>query len=481
VPKEARISSSGSRWLWLVLLVVPACTVSAPGTPASVSLAVVNATVWTGDPLRPIVEAIAISDGQIAALGPTAEIRALAGDGNVLDADGALITPGFIDTHIHLLDAGRRLLQEGSSGQLYDDDESLLSIEPSAPRTAQEDDEALVAALNYLVTQGVTSVHHMGNWDDLETLRRAEAQGLLTARVNVVLPIASSGRLVDAIASNQFGGEQGQGSEWVRVGAVKAVVDGTLSTRTAAIDLPYPGTGDDRGLLLYDEERLYKEVVKADDAGLQVALHAVGERATNLAIDVYERVNQQRDVKDRRFRLEHAQHLLDTDLIRLAQLGILINVQPAQIMHAARQFDSIYDSDSRTVSFPLRTLLEVRARVAFGTDWAFAPPGPFEGLYAAVLRRQSDRSLRGAWLPNERLNVSQALDAYTVNGAYASFEENQKGRLTVGHFADFILLDTNMLNVPLPDIRFTRVLLTVVGGEIVFDRRDTNGDTDALP
>jgi len=441
----------------------------------------VNATVWTGDPIRPIVEAIAISDGQIAALGPTAEIRALAGDGNILDADGALITPGFIDTHIHLLDAGRRLLQEGSSGQLYDDDESLLSIGPSAPRTTQEDDEALVAGLNYLVTQGVTSVHHMGNWDDLETLRRAESKGRLTARVNVVLPIASSGRLVDAIASDQFGGEQGQGSEWVRVGAVKGVVDGTFPTRTAAIDLPYPGTGDDRGLLLYDEERLYEEVVNADDAGLQVALHAVGERATNLAIDVYERVNQEREVKDRRFRLEHAQHLLDTDLIRLAQLGILINVQPAQIMHAARQFDSIYDSDSRIVSFPLRTLLEVRARVAFGTDWAFAPPGPFEGLYAAVLRRQSDRSLRGGWFPNERLNVSQALDAYTVNGAYASFEENQKGRLTVGHFADFILLDTNVLNVPLPDIRFTRVLLTVVGGEIVFDRRETRGDTDALP
>lgn len=440
-----------------------------------------NATVWTGDPIRPIVEAIAISDGQIAALGPTAEIRALAGDGNILDADGALITPGFIDTHIHLLDAGRRLLQEGSSGQLYDDDESLLSIGPSAPRTTQEDDEALVAGLNYLVTQGVTSVHHMGNWDDLETLRRAESKGRLTARVNVVLPIASSGRLVDAIASDQFGGEQGQGSEWVRVGAVKGVVDGTFPTRTAAIDLPYPGTGDDRGLLLYDEERLYEEVVNADDAGLQVALHAVGERATNLAIDVYERVNQEREVKDRRFRLEHAQHLLDTDLIRLAQLGILINVQPAQIMHAARQFDSIYDSDSRIVSFPLRTLLEVRARVAFGTDWAFAPPGPFEGLYAAVLRRQSDRSLRGGWFPNERLNVSQALDAYTVNGAYASFEENQKGRLTVGHFADFILLDTNVLNVPLPDIRFTRVLLTVVGGEIVFDRRETRGDTDALP
>jgi hypothetical protein len=441
----------------------------------------VNATVWTGDPIRPIVEAIAISDGQIAALGPTAEIRALAGDGNILDADGALITPGFIDTHIHLLDAGRRLLQEGSSGQLYDDDESLLSIGPSAPRTTQEDDEALVAGLNYLVTQGVTSVHHMGNWDDLETLRRAESKGRLTARVNVVLPIASSGRLVDAIASDQFGGEQGQGSEWVRVGAVKGVVDGTFPTRTAAIDLPYPGTGDDRGLLLYDEQRLYEEVVNADDAGLQVALHAVGERATNLAIDVYERVHQEREVKDRRFRLEHAQHLLDTDLIRLAQLGILINVQPAQIMHAARQFDSIYDSDSRIVSFPLRTLLEVRARVAFGTDWAFAPPGPFEGLYAAVLRRQSDRSLRGGWFPNERLNVSQALDAYTVNGAYASFEENQKGRLTVGHFADFILLDTNVLNVPLPDIRFTRVLLTVVGGEIVFDRRETRGDTDALP
>ena len=473
--------SRASRRHWLVLLLVPACTVSAPVTPASISLAIVNATVWTGDPRRPIVEAIAISDGLIAALGPTPEIRALAGDGNVLDADGALITPGFIDTHIHLLDAGRRLVQEGSSGQLYDDDELLLSIGSSALRTPEENDEALVAALNYLVTQGVTSVHHIGIWDDLETLRRAEIQGRLTVRVNVVLPIASSGRLVNAIASGQFGGEQGQGSEWVRVGAVKGVVDGTFATRTAAIDLPYPGTGDDRGLLLYDEESLYEEVVDADDAGLQVALHAVGERATNLAIDVYERLNREREVKDRRFRLEHAQHLLDSDLIRLARLGILINVQPAQIMYAARQFDSIYDSDSRTVSFPLRTLLEFRARVAFGTDWAFAPPGPFEGLYAAVLRRQSDRSLRGGWFPDERLTVSQALDAYTVNGAYASFEENQKGRLTVGSFADFILLDTNVLNVPLPDIRFTRVLLTVVGGAIVFDRRNTSVDATALP
>ena len=211
-------------------------------------------------------------------------------------------------------------------------------------------------------------------------------------------------------------------------------------------------------------------MVKADRAGLQVALHAVGERATKLSIDVYERVSQDNGPRDRRFRLEHAQHLLNDDVSRLAELGVLINVQPAQIMYAAKQFGSIYNEDTFTVSFPLRTLIEKRVRVTFGSDWPFAPPGPFDGLYAAVLRRQADGSLRGGWFPDERLTVGQALDAYTVHAAYAAFEENEKGRLLVGSFADFILLDTNLLNVPLPDIRFARVLLTVVGGEIVFDR-----------
>lgn len=467
------MQSHGCRLLCWALLLVSGCTVSAPIRPASVDLAVVNATVWTADSLRPLVEAIAISNGRIVAMGPTEEIQALAGDGNILDADGALITPGFIDTHTHLLQAGRRLLQEGRNGQLYDIDESLLSVDPIETYTPEEDDEALAAALEYLASEGVTSAHHMGNWDDLETLRRAEMNGTLTARVNVALPITTTARLVATIRSGRFGGHDGKGTEWVRVGVVKGVVDGTFTTRTAAIDLPYPGTADDRGLLLYDEPRLYERVIEADREELQVALHAVGERATNLAIDVYERVERENGPRDRRFRLEHAQHLLRDDVLRLAPLGILVNVQPTQIMYAAGQFDSIYHEGTRTVSFPLRTLIEMRTRVSFGTDWAFAPPGAFEGLYAAVLRRQSDGSLRGGWFPNERLTVRQSLDAYTVNGAYASFEENKKGRLAVGAFADFILLDTNLLNVPLPDIRFARVLLTVVGGEIVFDRRNT--------
>ena len=466
------MQSHGYRRLWFAFLFVSGCTVSAPTRPASIDLAVVNATIWTGDTLRPVVEAIAVSNGRVVAMGPTAEIQALAGDGDVLDAGGALITPGFIDTHTHLLQAGRRLLREGPAGELYDIDESLLSVDPIEIYTQEEDDEALVAALEYLSSEGVTSVHHMGNWDDLEAFRRAETSGSLTARVNVALPITTTSRLVNAISSGQFGCQDGKGTEWVRVGVVKGVVDGTFTTGTAAIELRYPGTADDRGLLLYDAPRLYEQVVEADRAGFQVALHAVGERATNLAINVYERVSQENGPRDRRFRLEHAQHLLSDDVVRLAPLGILVNVQPTQIMYAAGQFDSIYDESTRTLSFPLRTLSELRTRVSFGTDWPFAPPSVFEGLYAAVLRRQDDGSRRGGWFPNERLTVRQSLDAYTVNGAYASFEEHRKGRLAVGSLADFVLLDTNLLNVPLPDIRFARVLLTVVDGKIVFDRRN---------
>ena len=211
----------GYRRLWWAFLLVSSCGVSAPGRPAIIDFAVVNATVWTGDSLRPVVEAIAISDGQIVALGPTEEIRSLADGGNIVDADGALIMPGFIDTHAHLFHAGRRLLQEGRAGQLYDIDESLLSVEPIESGTPEENDEELSAALEYLASQGVTSVHHMGDWNDLEALQRAELNGRLTARVNAVLPITTTERLSHAIESRQFGGLDGKGSAWLKVGAAR--------------------------------------------------------------------------------------------------------------------------------------------------------------------------------------------------------------------------------------------------------------------
>ena len=457
--------------LYFAAALIVGCTAEEPAPPTTISLAVVNTTIWTGDRMRPIVDAIGVSGSQIAALGTSASIRALATDGLVLDAAGGLIVPGFIDAHIHLIDAGYNLLRDPNSDGQLENSVLTLSTAPPQPRTQAEDDAALDAALEFLTTHGVTSVHNMGSWTDLETLERAVTDDRLTTRVYSVLPLATWQRLRDDIVRGRFGGLDGRGSAWLRVGAVKGLVDGTLATETAALDTPYPGSANDRGLLLYDNERLFREVADADAANLQVTLHAVGERANALALDAYERVARANGPRDRRFRIEHAQHLRPDDVPRFGNLNVIASIQPTEIMYTGRRVDTIFGVNRTTQTFPIRSLLETRARVAFGTDWAFAPPGPLEGLFAAVSREQIDGSRPRGRNPTERITVAQALEAYTATAAYASFDENTKGRLAVGHLADFVLLDTNLLSVPSRRTRAASVLLTVINGQIVFDGR----------
>ncbi len=443
-----------------------------PSPPATLSLAVVDATVWTGDPDRPLVEAIGVVDDRIAALGSSQAIRTLATDGVIIDANGATVVPGFIDAHVHMLDAGHRLLANTTTDDLLlDHDFWPVAPEPPPAHTPSEDDAALDAALAHLVKRGVTSVHHMGSWSDLEAFERARDTGRLTARVYAAVPLATWRRLRDAIANGRFGGDDGRGDDWLRVGAVKGVVDGTVETGTAAVDLPYPDTADDRGLMLYDLDRLTAQVDSADAAELQVALHAVGSRANHLALDAYERVITANGPRDRRFRIEHAQHLRPDDIARFAELDVIASMQPAEIGDVGPRFESMLGARTLAEPFPVRSLLDAGAMVAFGTNWGFAPAGPVLGLYGAVTRRSLEALYRPGWTPAERITIARALDAYTIAGAYASFEDNVKGRLAIGQLADFALLDLALLSAPSPDLRTASVVVTVAGGRIVHDAR----------
>lgn len=463
--------------LYFATVLISGCTAEQPTAPSPISLAVVNAAIWTGDPRRPIVDAIGVSGNRIAALGTSAGIRALVNNGLVLDAGGAMVLPGFIDAHVHLVDAGYSLLRDPDSKGQIENEFLTPGTAPPQARTPAEDDAALDAALRFLATNGVTSVHNMGSWRDLGTVERAATEGRLTSRIYSVVPLPSWQRLRDDIARGRFGGPDGRGSDWFRVGAVKGLVDGTLNTDTAALDTPYPGSANDRGLLLYTDERLFREVADADAADLQVTLHAVGERANALALDTYERVARANGPRDRRFRIEHAQHLRPEDVPRFAQLNVIASVQPSHVMYTARRVDAIFGVNSTTQTLPMLSLLETRARVAFGTDWAFAPPGPLEGVFAAVLREQIDGSRPQGWTPTERITLAQAIEAYTATAAYASFDENTKGRLVVGHLADFVVLDKDLLSVPPRGIRAVSVVLTVVNGRIIFDARLTSART----
>ena len=458
--------------LALIALTAACTTVDAPSRPPTISLAIVDATVWTGDPERPLVEAIGVSGNRIAALGSSDGIRELAAGGVIIDANGASVVPGFIDAHVHLLDAGHRLLADASGdGLLLDDDVWSLAAEPPPARRPAEDDAAIDAALAWLAARGVTSVHHMGSWADLEAFERARDAGRLTARIYAAVPLHTWRELRDAIAEGRFGGDDGRGDSWFRVGALKGVVDGTVETGTAAIDLPYPGSANDAGLLLYDIDRLSAHVDAVDAAGLQVALHAVGSRATHLALDAYERVIEANGPRDRRFRIEHAQHLRPDDIARFARLGVIASMQPATIGETGPRLEAMLGDQALGEAFAVRSLLDAGAMVAFGTNWAFAPAGPAIGLYGAVTRRPPEGVRPASWRPAERITMARALDAYTIAGAYASFEEDFKGRLAIGHLADFSLLDVSLLSAPSLDIRAAGAVVTVADGRIVYDGR----------
>jgi hypothetical protein len=529
------------------------------------TLRIVNAAVWTGDRARPWAEALAASDDRILAVGSTAEVAAL-GEGEVIDAGGRLVVPGFIDSHIHFLDGGFRLasvqlrdarsradfvsrirafaatvpdgtwitggdwdhtlwagelptkawvdgvtprhpvwvnrldghmalansaalraagvtkdtpdvsggeIVRGPGGEptgILKDNAMALVDKAVPPRPAAEKDRALAAAMRYAAERGVTSVHHMGdNWDDVAVFARARDAGTLTTRIYAVTPLAQWERLRDAVARREQAGPDGRGGAWLRIGGLKGFVDGSLGSHTAAFHEPFTDAPKDRGLLVNTPENLHAWIAGADRAGLQVMVHAIGDRANSVLLDIYDRVIREHGPRDRRFRVEHAQHLTERDIPRFGRLGVVASMQPYHAIDDGRWAEAFIGDRIRT-TYAFRSLLDQKARLAFGSDWYVAPATPLEGIYAAVTRRTLDNRNPDGWVPAQRITVEEGLRAYTADAAYASFDENLKGSLTAGRLADVVVLDRNIFEIPPEQIRDTQVVLTIVGGTVVYRR-----------
>jgi predicted amidohydrolase YtcJ len=524
-----------------------------------VTLAIVNARVWTGEPSLPWAEAIAVSDDKISAVGTNDEIRKHASAITPIDAGGRLLLPGFIDTHVHFVDGGFRLasvqLRDAKTRDEFvrriqafaatvppgtwitggDWDHSLWggelprrdwidSVTPNHPvwinrldghmslansaalkaagvtRAAKDvaggeivrvsngeptgllkdnamslvdrvvpepsnamRDRALAAAMKYVGERGVTSVHNMGTWSDLATFARARTANVLSTRLYAVVPLSDWERLRDVVARKEYGGADGHGDEWLRVGGLKGFVDGSLGSHTAAFHDPFDDAPKDRGLLVNTAEDLHKWILGADKAGLHVMVHAIGDRANGLLLDTYERVTNENGARDRRFRIEHAQHLAAADIPRFAKLGVIASMQPYHAIDDGRWAEK-YIGDRIRTTYAFRSLLDTGARVSFGSDWFVAPPAPLEGIYAAVTRRTLDDRNPNGWVPEQKITVEEAVRAYTRTAAYASFDENLKGSLAVGKLADFIVLDRNIFEIAPEEIRDVRVKMTFVGG-----------------
>ena len=248
---------------------------------------------------------------------------------------------------------------------------------------------------------------------------------------------------------------------------MKGFVDGSLGSHTAAFHEPFKDAPKDRGLLVNTPEDLNAWISGADKAGLHVMVHAIGDRAIGLLLDTYERVGRENGARDRRFRIEHAQHLATEDLPRFAQLGVIASMQPYHAIDDGRWAEQFIGSRIAT-TYAFRSLLDHKAALAFGSDWYVAPPTPLEGIYAAVTRRTLDDRNPDGWVPAQKITVEEALRAYTSTAALASFEESRKGMLAAGYLADVVMIDRDLFAIPPEEIRNAKAMLTMVGGKIVY-------------
>lgn len=391
-------------------------------------------------------------------------------DGHMALANSAALAAAGVSNRTAAVEGGT--IDRDASGEptgLLRDNAMGLVDRAVPPMTAEQADRALEAAMRYVAAQGVTSVHHMGDFDDLAVFERAHRAGRLSTRVYAAVPLSQWARLRDRVEERSLGPD-GRGDQWLRVGALKGFVDGSLGSHTAAFEAPFTDAPGDRGLLVNSETDLYEWISGADAAGLHVVIHAIGDRANHILLDLYERVAREHGPRDRRFRVEHAQHLRVEDLPRFAALGVIPSMQPYHAIDDGRWAERVIGADRARTTYAFRSLIDAGARVAFGSDWFVAPPTPLEGIYAAATRQTLDGGHPEGWVPEQRITAEEALAAYTIHAAHASFEEQAKGSISAGKLADFVVLDRDVLRVPPEQVRQARVVMTVVGGRIVFER-----------
>lgn len=386
-------------------------------------------------------------------------------DGHMALANSAALRIAGVDSDTPDVDGGDVVRDDDGrpTGVLKDNAMSFVNGAVPPSNEARLDRE-VQAAMRYVAANGVTSVHDMAGFESLAAYRRAKAAGEMSTRIYSVVPLAEWQALRDDIAAN------GVGDSWLKIGGLKGFMDGSLGSHTAAFFEPFSDAPEDRGFLINELGDMRDWISNADDAGLHVMVHAIGDRAIRDLLDIYLDVNESHDERDRRFRIEHAQHIHPEDVPRFAAQGVIASMQPYHAIDDGRWAERVIGPDRATTTYAFRSLIEDGAHVSFGSDWFVAPATPLEGIYAAVTRRTLDDANPDGWVPEQKVSVEQALRAYTYEAAYASFEENVKGTLKPGMLADFVLLDRDVTAVPPEEIRDVKVLRTVVGGRVVYAR-----------
>jgi predicted amidohydrolase YtcJ len=268
----------------------------------------------------------------------------------------------------------------------------------------------------------------------------------------------------------RLGVEANYGNDWVRIGGLKGFMDGSLGSSTAKMFEPFVNEPGSTGVFVTPRERMREYVLAADRAGLSIAVHAIGDRANAELLDIFAEAQRVNGPRDRRFRIEHAQHLRPQDYRRFAELGVVASMQPYHAIDDGRWAEGRIGTGRCASSYAFKSLLDAGAKLAFGSDWSVAPIDALGGIDAAVNRRTLDGKHPEGWFPEQKVTVEQAVEAYTLGSAFAGFQEKDRGSLTPGKLADLVVLSRDILaRAERDQIAETKVLMTVVGGKVVYE------------
>jgi predicted amidohydrolase YtcJ len=341
-----------------------------------------------------------------------------------------------------------------------------LVVKVIPPLSHEQRLHAVKRALAHAASLGVTSAQHMvAEYEDIAVYSELLQGGQLTTRIYAA-PLITH---VDDQA--KIGIRHGFGSPSLRIGALKAFADGSLGSATAYFFDPLLDQVGNRGLLSDEMQPLplmHDRMMKADAAGLQICTHAIGDQGISMILDLYREVAREHGQADRRFRIEHAQHMAAKDFDRFAQLQVIASVQPYHAIDDGRWAERRIGHDRATRTYAFRTFINHGVRLAFGTDWDVAPLNPMLTLYAAVTRATLDGKNPGGWFPEQKLTLQEAIEAYTVGSAYAEFQENEKGSIAPGKLADMVVLNEDLFSIAPEKIREAKILQTFVGGKLVY-------------
>jgi len=356
------------------------------------------------------------------------------------------------------------ILKETAAGLIYQ----------HVPSPSREDNcAAIKKGIEIAHSYGVTGIHNFEGSDAFEAFEILEQRGDLTLRV---LSGISASRL-DAALSLRL--KSGFGGELHRIGGLKLFCDGALGSHSAAMFEAYLGEPENKGILLsrqdgvssVEKDRLLQLARKASNGGVSLAIHAIGDKANRIVLDILDEINGNANCQfAMRHRIEHAQHLHPDDIPRFGKLGVIASVQPVHLPADIDTAEKYLGEERCQTTYPFKSLLKAGAHLCFGSDAPVASINPLEGISAAINRTRFDGTPKGGWYPEQKLTIYEVLSGYTIGAAYASYQEKFLGSIEVGKAADFSILNEDILTIPPEKIADVQVEMTVVGGNIVFER-----------